>query len=119
MKKPAQAFSSAADSELKSELTMTATLNLNAEYRLTRAALVNARVEMTDSIDALYRDWRCRRAKLESRFAVDRAEVADADKWWTHHLAQYRCLIDPRHVAARAKRARKDRGAVHARPHPS
>jgi hypothetical protein len=37
---------------------MTASVDLEAEYRLTRAALVNAGVEMTDSMDALYRDWR-------------------------------------------------------------
>ena len=87
---------------------MTATLELDEEYRLTRAALVNAGVDITDSMDALYRDWRRWRDKLESRVQVS-ATVGDADQWWRRHLAQFRCLIDPPHVAARAERARKDR----------
>jgi hypothetical protein len=73
---------------------------------------------MTDSIDALYRDWRRWRDKSESLAAVNSVGVANADQWWAHHLAQFRCLIDPLHVAARAERARKDRSAVRARPHP-
>lgn len=88
---------------------MTATLELDEEYRLTRAALVNAGVDMTDSMDALYRDWRRWRDKLESRVRVNSATVGDADQWWRRHLAQFRCLIDPQHVAARAKRTHKDR----------
>jgi hypothetical protein len=88
---------------------MTAALELDEEYRLTRAALVNAGMDMTDSMDALYRDWRRWRDKLESRVRVNSGTVGDADQWWSRHLAQFRCLIDPPHVAARAERARKDR----------
>lgn len=98
---------------------MAAILKLDAEYRLTRAALINAGVDMTGSMDALYRDWRRWRDKSTSVAAVDRAEVANADQWWSRHLAQFRCLIDPLHVAARVERARKDRGAARARPHPA
>lgn len=96
-----------------------APLKLDEEYRSTRAALINAGVDMTGSMDALYRDWRRWRYKSKSLAAVDRAEVANADQWWSRHLAQFRCLIDPPHVAARAERARKDRGAGRARPHPA
>ena len=88
---------------------MTATLELDEKYRLTRAALVNAGMDMTDSMDALYRDWRRWRDKLESRVRANSATVGDAGQWWRRHLAQFRCLIDPPHVAARAKRTRKDR----------
>ena len=90
---------------------MTATLTLDEEYQLTRAALVNGGVDMTDSMDALYRDWRRWRGKLESRARGDSATIGKADRWWSDHLAQFRCLIDPRHVAARAERARKDRAS--------
>ena len=98
---------------------MTTTLKLDEEYRLTRAALVNAGVDMTDSMDALYRDWRRRRDRSESRARVDSVAVGNADQWWTKHLAQFRRLIDPLHVAARAERERKDRSTVRARPHPA
>jgi hypothetical protein len=94
-----------------------AILKLDEEYRLVRAAVVNAGVDMTDSMDALYRDWRRWRDKLESLAAVDRVGIANADQWWAHHLAQFWRMIDPLHVAARAERARKDRSAVRARPH--
>lgn len=96
---------------------MRAILKLDEEYRLVRAAVVNAGVDMTDSMDALYRDWRRWRDKLESLAAVDSVGIANADQWWAHHLAQFRRMIDPLHVAARAERARKDRSAVRARPH--
>ena len=98
---------------------MAAMLKLDEEYRLTRAALVNAGVDVTGSMDALYRDWRRWRDKSKSRGALDDSGVANADQWWAHHLAQFRRLIDPLHVAARAERARKDLGAVRARPHPA
>lgn len=98
---------------------MTTIVNLDAEYRLIRAALVHAGVDMSDSMDALYRDWRRWRSKSESLAAVDNAGVANADQWWARHLAQFRSLIDPPHVAARAERARKDRSAVRTRPHPA
>jgi hypothetical protein len=39
-------------------MNMSAIVDLEAEYRLTRAALLNAGVDITDSMDALYRDWR-------------------------------------------------------------
>ena len=88
---------------------MSTAFQLDEEYRLTRAALVTAGVEMTDSMDALYRVWRRWRSKLESRVRANSAAVGEADQWWSHHLAQFRCLIDPQHTAARAERARKDR----------
>jgi hypothetical protein len=97
--------------------SMTIIIDLEAEYRLTRAALVNAGVDMTDSMDALYRDWRRWRAKVKSQAPVDRAGVAGVDQWWARHLAQFRRLIDPHHVMARAVRVRKDQSAVRARPH--
>jgi len=98
---------------------MTTIVNLDAEYRSIRAALVNAGIDMTDSMDALYRDWRRWRDKPRSLAAADSAGVANADQWWARHLAQFRSLIDPLHVAARAERERKDRNAVRARPHPA
>jgi hypothetical protein len=90
---------------------MTSTLRLDKEYQLTRAALVNGGVDMTDSMDALYREWRRWRGRLESRARGDSAAVGKADQWWSDHLAQFRCLIDPRHVAARTERARKDQAS--------
>jgi hypothetical protein len=98
---------------------MTAMADLEAEYRLTRAALLNAGVDMTDSMDALYRDWRRWREQRKSLAPVDRARVAGLDDWWARHLEQFRSLIDPSHVAARAERTRKDQGAVRTSPHPS
>src|ERR1700757_3835553 len=88
---------------------MSTALQLNEEYRLTRAALVNAGIEMTDSMDALYREWRRWRGRLESRARANSATGGGAAQWWTHHLPQFPSLIDPRHIAARAERARKDR----------
>jgi hypothetical protein len=91
---------------------MTATVNLDAEYRSTRAALVRAGIDMTDSMDALYRDW-CRwRDQSKSPAAAARGTMVDADRWWARHLEQFRSLIDAPHVAARAERARKDQVAV-------
>jgi hypothetical protein len=98
---------------------MTTIFKLDEEYRVIRAAVVNAGVDMTDSMDALYRDWRRRRNKLESLVAVDSVAVANVDQWWAQHLTQFRCLIDPLHVAARAERTRKDQSAVRAGPHPA
>ena len=83
--------------------------NLEQEYRLTRAALVNAGLDMNGSIDALYRDWRRWRDRPESLSRTNRVAMGTADQWWARHLAQFRCLIDPIHVTARAVRARKDR----------
>ncbi|HUN56684.1 MAG TPA: hypothetical protein VMU41_01095 [Candidatus Binataceae bacterium] len=97
---------------------MTTTVNLDEEYRLTRAALVKAGVDMTDSIDALYRDWQRWRAKPNAKSAGG-LRVADPDQWWAQHLAQFRALIDPLHIAARAERVRKDRNAVRTRPQPN
>ena len=53
------------------ELFMTAA-SLEEEYRLTRSALVKAGLDMTASMDALYRDWRRRRDKLESTARLDK-----------------------------------------------
>ena len=96
-----------------------AIVDLEAEYRLTRTALVNAGMNMTDSMDALYRDWRRWRDQPKSLAPVDRVRVARVDQWWARHLAQFRSLIDPPHVAARAERALKDQSAVRTRPDPA
>ena len=94
------------------ELFMTAVnVSLEEEYRLTRTALVKAGLDMTASMDALYRDWRRRRDKLESMARLDSVATGQLDQWWARHLAQFRCLIDPVHVTARAVRARKDSAA--------
>jgi hypothetical protein len=85
-----------------------ANISLEEEYRLTRTALVNAGLNMTGSMDALYRDWRRWRDKLESMVPLDSVATGQVDQWWARHLAQFRCLIDPVHVTARALRARKD-----------
>ena len=82
---------------------MNVALKLDKEYRLIRAALVGAGVEMSDSMDALYRDWRRWRDK-----SADSIQEAAVDQWWSAHLAQFLRLIDPPHIAARADRARKD-----------
>jgi len=105
-------------STVDSVTNMTAIVDLEAEYRLTRAALVNAGVDMTDSMDALYRDWRRWRDQRKSLAPVDRVRVAVLDDWWARHLEQFRSLIDPPHVAARAERTRKDQCAVRTSPHP-
>jgi len=93
-----------------------AIVDLEAEYRLTRAALLHAGVDVTDSMDALYRDWRRWRAQRKSLAPVDRARIAGLDDWWARHLKQFRSLIDPSHVAARAGRTRKDQSAVRTSP---
>jgi hypothetical protein len=82
--------------------------NLEEEYRLTRAALVRAGLDMNGSIDALYRDWRRWRDKSNRSAPGDRAAIRNADEWWARHLAQFRSLIDPVHVSARSVRAGKD-----------
>jgi hypothetical protein len=88
-----------------------ANISLEEEYRLTRTALVNAGLNMTGSMDALYRDWRLWRGKLESMASLDSVATGKVDQWWARHLAQFRCLIDPVHVTARAVRTRKDSAA--------
>jgi hypothetical protein len=98
---------------------MSSSRKLEEEYRSTRAALVDAGINMTDSMDALYRDWRRWRDRSESRARFDSAAVGNADQWWTRHLAQFRRLIDPLHVAARAERERKDRNTVRATARPA
>jgi hypothetical protein len=97
---------------------MSVTLNLDQEYRSTRAALIKAGINMTDSIDALYRDWHWWRNKSKSLDGIADTATVSADRWWTLHLAQLRTLIDPLHVAARAERIRKDRKAVRNKVHP-
>ena len=85
-----------------------ANVNLEKQYHLTRAALISAGLDMNGSIDALYRDWRRWRDKRKSSTLPGRVATWDADQWWARHLDQFRCLIDPVHVTARAVRARKD-----------
>ena len=81
------------------------TIGLEQEYRSIRQALINAGL-MTGSIDALYADWlRWRNDSVSSRAGVS---AVDANQWWARHLSQFRCLMDPAHLAARAVRARKD-----------
>jgi hypothetical protein len=60
-------------------------LKLDEEYRVVRAAVVNAGVDMTDSMDALYRDWRRWRDKLEP-LAADSVGIVNADQWLAHGL---------------------------------
>ena len=92
---------------------MTATnISLEEKYRLTRKAFVKAGLDMTGSMDALYRDWRRWRDKLESMARLDSVATGEIDQWWARHLAQFRSLIDPVHVTARAVRARKDSAAA-------
>ena len=91
---------------------MSAIVDLEAEYRLTRAALLNAGVDITDSMDALYRDWRRWRDQPKFLAPVDRTRVAGLDQWWSRHLEQFRSLIDAPNAAARAERTRKDQSAV-------
>jgi hypothetical protein len=98
---------------------MNALLKLDEEYRSTRAALVDAGINMTDSIDALYRDWVQWRDKSKSLAGVDDIATAMVDQWWSLHLVQFRTLIDPLHVAARAERVRKDQNSACPRPHPA
>jgi hypothetical protein len=83
-------------------------INLEREYRSTRAALGNAGLDMNGSIDALYRDWHRWRDRSQSLSQLNRVAIGTADQWWARHLAQFRCLIDPVHVTARAVRASKD-----------
>ena len=96
---------------------MNVTPNLEEEYRSTRAALID-QIDMTDSIDALYRDWVRWRNKPQSLAGANHIATTTADEWWALHLTQFRTLIDPLHVAARAERIRKDQNSVRARPHP-
>jgi hypothetical protein len=56
-------------------------VDLEAEYQLARAALLIAGVDLTGSIDALYRDWRRWRDKPTFR-PMDRVRVASVDQWW-------------------------------------
>lgn len=87
-------------------------LNLEEQYRSTRAALVAAGLDMSGTIDALYRDWRRWREKPKPLAPFDSVTIRNADQWWARHIAQFQRLIDPVHVTARAVRARKDRGGV-------
>jgi hypothetical protein len=84
-------------------------IDLEVEYQSIREALVNAGL-MTGSIDALYADWR--RWRNNSKMALPPGRNAaswNANQWWAEHLAQFRRLMDPMHLAARALRERKDR----------
>jgi hypothetical protein len=85
-----------------------ANIKLEEQYRLTRAALVRAGLDMNGSIDALYRDWRRWRNKPKPFTLRNKVAIENADRWWVRHLAQFRCLIDPIHVTARSVRAHKD-----------
>ena len=85
-------------------------MNLDEEYKLVRASMVRAGLDMTGSIDALHRDWRRWRDKSRARKSADLSAAGVADQWWARHLEQFRALIDAPHVAARAERVRKDQG---------
>jgi hypothetical protein len=88
-----------------------ANISLEEKYRSTRTALVKAGLDITGGMDALYRDWRRWRDKLESMVPVDSVAIGKVDEWWARHLVQFACLIDPLHVMARAVRARKESAA--------
>ena len=62
-----------------------ANTNLEEQYRFTRAALVSAGLDMNDSIDALYRDWRRWRDKPNLLAPPDRVAIGNADQWWARH----------------------------------
>ncbi len=98
---------------------MSAALELDEEYRSIRATLINAGMNMTGSIDALYRDWQRWRSKSKSFAGGDNIATANADQWWRLHLAQFRSLADAPHIAARAERIRKDRTAARTRSRPA
>jgi len=85
-----------------------ANISLEEKYRLTRKALVKAGLDMTGGMDALYRDWRRWRDKLEMMVRVESVAIGKVDEWWARHMVQFACLIDPLHVTARAVRAQKD-----------
>jgi hypothetical protein len=53
-----------------------ANITLEEKYHLTRKALVKARLDMTGGMEALYRDWRRWRDKLESMVPVDSGDRA-------------------------------------------
>ena len=78
-------------------------LMLDEKYQLVRTALIGAGIEMSDSIDALYHDWHRWCVKCRGQHSR-----STAHQWWTDHLAQLSCLIDPSHVAARGERTRKE-----------
>ena len=99
-------------------MLMSEPLKLDAEYHTTRAALIDAGINMSGSIDALYRDWLRWRNQGKSLSGIDSIDIERADRWWSLHLAQFRTLIDPLHVTARAERVRKDRNQVRAKPRP-
>lgn len=84
----------------------TNTIDLEQEYRSVRQALVRARL-MVGSIDALHADWQ--RWANDSKSAVGRHRAAsDVNQWWAQHLSQFRCLMNPAHLTARAVRKLKD-----------
>jgi len=89
-------------------MTAAASISLEEKHRLTRKALVKAGLDVTSSMDALYRDWRRWRDKLESMVPLDSVAIGQLDQWWARQLVQFRCLTDPQQVTARAMRARKD-----------
>ena len=75
-------------------------INLEREYRSTRAALGNAGLDMNGSIDALYRDWHRWRDRSQSLSQPNR------DQWWARHLA----VLDrscTRHGTGRARTQRQ------------
>jgi hypothetical protein len=87
---------------------ITTNANLEQEYRLIRIDFANAELDVNGSIDSLYRDWRRWRDKSEVLSLPNRVAIDNADQWWARHLAQFRSLIDPLHMMARAERAHKD-----------
>ena len=63
-----------------------ANISLEEKYRLTRKALVKAGLDMTAGMDALYRDWRRWRDKLETMVRVDSVAIGKVDECWARHL---------------------------------
>ena len=63
-----------------------ANISLEEKYRLTRKALVKAGLDITGGMDALHRDWRRWRDKLETMVRVDSVAIGKVDECWARHL---------------------------------
>jgi len=84
---------------------MHAVVDLEAEYRLTRAALMKAGVDVTDSMDGLYRDWRRWRDKRRSLAPTDPVVPSRVPvPGHRHSVSHYHFM--PKHVASGTRRFR-------------